>query len=97
MPPVEVIIEVIQYTPDNEPVVIHYSGKGKTNGPLSRTAQHHTTQTALAARIIPANRGVLQDRWGCDEAKAELVVHLAENGITAVVVENTPVAPPPAQ
>jgi hypothetical protein len=86
--PIAIVIQAVQHTPDREPVLIQYSGHTVTTGPFSRPQQFHTTQAALSARS-----GV-SDYWGDAETKAELAAHLAEHGISAVIVDNVDASQP---
>jgi hypothetical protein len=88
--PIEIVINAVQHTPDRDPVLIQYAGKGVTTGPFASGQCHHTTQTALAAR------SGMPDYWSDAECKAELAAHLAEHGITAVIVDNVD-PPQPAE
>ncbi len=93
--PIEIVIEAVQFTPDRDPVLIQYSGKGALTGPFSKPQQHHTTQTALVERMAPSVRAALEaagldpvNHWGLGEEKAELLAHLTEHGIYAEIVPN---------
>lgn len=85
--PIQVVIEATQYTPDREPVLIHWAGKGVSTGPFSRTNIHSTTQTDLIARSAAPGY------WSDDEVKAELQAHLDAIGILAEIVPNTDTPP----
>lgn len=80
--PIEIVLEAVQFTPDREPVIIQYAGRGVTTGPFARSQQHHTTQAALA------DRSTIPGYWSDVETKADLAAHLAEHGIAAVIVDN---------
>lgn len=80
--PIKVTVTAVQFTPDRDPVLIQYQGIGVTSGPFAGGQCHHTTQTALSTR------SGLPGEWGDVQCKAELAAHLAEHGITAVIVDN---------
>lgn len=92
--PIKVTICAVQHTPDREPVLMQYQGVGVTSGPFARGQDHHTTQTALYNRVPAELRaklealGITERLWGDAENKAELLAHLAEHGIAAVIVDN---------
>ena len=85
---VPVVIEVLQYTPDREPVIIHYCGVGVATGPLASSQRHHTTQTALGARSPLELQSLAPGYWSCAEVRAELLAHLEAHGIAAEIVPN---------
>jgi hypothetical protein len=93
--PVPVVIEAVQYTPDREPVVVHYRARDAIAGPLATTNLFHTTQPELAARGTAAARAGEAWYWSCDEVKAALADHLAEHGFAVSVVANVLQQPEP--
>jgi hypothetical protein len=85
--PIPIIIEAVQFTPDRAHVLVQYTARDLTDGPLSHTNLYHTTQGELTARSGAAN-------WGDAEVKASLAAHLDAHGISADVVPNVVAAPP---
>jgi len=84
---VQVVVTAVSYTPDCEPVHIHYEGVGVSGGPLAQSNICHTTQADLSARSGKPGY------WGDAETKAELADHLAENGLVVTVADNTEPTP----
>ena len=78
--PIEVVFTV-QYTPDRDPVLLHWCAKSRT-GAFAQPQIAPTTQSALIARSgIPGY-------WGDAEGKAELAAYFEANGILATIVDN---------
>lgn len=85
----KVIIEAVSYTPDREPVNIHYAGYLVRTGPFARSMICSTTQSKLAARSPAAIQAIAPGYWSDEELKAELLAHLEELGFPVELVVNS--------
>jgi hypothetical protein len=84
---IQIVIEAVTYTPDLEPVHIHYTGVQGTTGPLAKHHIHYTSQSALSARS-----GKGEGYWSCEEVKASLKEHLEAIGMSVELVDRRPKA-----